>query len=332
METLQKDETLTISGLLDCLPRYTDETNLPDWCQMLCKYYERNERHSYSEITAYIFQKDGGIEYVREIVPVLQKIHENMADEVVRKKMGKMIDHINLELVRYDELMVLVRKNVEQRYTEMMNESITRFQQTNEQIESKLKETEKLVEAQKEETEKIKKRTDEIRKSTEEIKKTTEEVSATALEAEDKVKSVQTENVAVLGIFASIVFAFTGLMTFSNSIFENISTASAYRVLFVALITGFIFMNVIGVLIDGVKVIIHWKTSRTVKWAFQNFIKDNLVMFIGDVLILLLLVGVWYRWENSSEKTAQDLSRQRYIQDFQNDNQESEIDIREDRK
>ena len=67
--------------------------------------------------------------------------------------------------------MVLVRKNVEQRYTEMMNESITRFQQTNEQIESKLKETEKLVEAQKEETEKIKKRTDEIRKSTEEIKK-----------------------------------------------------------------------------------------------------------------------------------------------------------------
>ena len=53
------------------------------------KYYERNERHSYSEITAYIFQKDGGIEYVREIVPVLQKIHENMADEVVRKKMGE---------------------------------------------------------------------------------------------------------------------------------------------------------------------------------------------------------------------------------------------------
>ena len=61
-------------------------------------------------------------------------------------------------------------------------------------------------------------------------------------------------------------------------------------------------MNVIGVLIDGVKVIIHWKTSRTVKWAFRNFIKDNLVMFIGDVLILLLLGGVWYRWENSSEK------------------------------
>ena len=54
--------------------------------------------------------------------------------------------------------------------------------------------------------------------------------------------------------------------------------------------------------------------------------------FIGDVLILLLLGGVWYRWEKSSEKAAQDLSRQRYIQDFQNDNQESEIDIREDRK
>ena len=91
-------------------------------------------------------------------------------------------------------------------------------------------------------------------------------------------------------------------------------------------------MNVIGVLIDGVKVIIHWITSRTVIWAFRNFIKDNLVMFIGDVLILLLLGGVWYRWEKSSEKAAQDLSRQRYIQDIQNDNQESEIDIREDRK
>ena len=51
-------------------------------------------------------------------------------------------------------------------------------------------------------------------------------------------------------------------------------------------------MNVIGVLIDGVKVIIHWKTSRTVKWAFRNFIKDNLVMFIGDVLILLKDFGL----------------------------------------
>ena len=54
-------------------------------------------------------------------------------------------------------------------------------------------------------------------------------------------------------------------------------------------------------LIDEVKVIIHWKTSRTVNGR-SGILKDNLVMFIGDVLILLLLGGVWYRWENSSEK------------------------------
>lgn len=41
-----------------------DENGLINWCNEICLFYEENSRHSYSDITTYILQEDGGLEYI----------------------------------------------------------------------------------------------------------------------------------------------------------------------------------------------------------------------------------------------------------------------------
>lgn len=55
----------------------------------------------------------------------------------------------------------------------------------------------------------------------------------------------QTDYIAILGIFASVVLAFVGGMAFSTSVLENIKDVSIYRLLTVAIIIGMVFVTVI---------------------------------------------------------------------------------------
>lgn len=64
-------------------------------------------------------------------------------------------------------------------------------------------------------------------------------------ETEEKLKAVQKEYVAILGIFAAIIIAFTSGTTFSASVLQNIDKASIYRLAFVVLSIGlFLFLMV----------------------------------------------------------------------------------------
>lgn len=69
-------------------------------------------------------------------------------------------------------------------------------------------------------------------------------------ESKDNQAKMQSEYITILGIFASIVLAFTGGMTFSTSVLENISSSSIYRIIVISLILGLILFNVIWLLID----------------------------------------------------------------------------------
>lgn len=303
----------SIKDLLDSLPENSDFSNLPDWCKQLCEYYEENERHSYSEITEYIFKKKGGIEYVNSLLPTLKDIQNSMEDPEIRVKLGKLIDHIRLEVIRYEQIMKVIETSVRNTYMEMVNTEIEGFYDMLEEANEQAKIAKKMVDSQKANMEVL----------TNDINKVTE----LAEEAEKKVISVQTENVAILGIFASIVFAFTGLMTFTNSVLENIGGASAYRVFLVCLFIGFVFLNVIGVLVNGIKRIVYWKTLRergkVIGTTLNVWLRENTLWLVGDIAILFLMFFTIYGWEHSSEKATQDISREAYIRDLQNNLRES---------
>lgn len=64
-----------------------------------------------------------------------------------------------------------------------------------------------------------------------------------------QIKGVEKEYISILGIFASIVLAFVGGITFSTSILQNISAVSAFRLLLVVDFLAFVLINVIYILV-----------------------------------------------------------------------------------
>lgn len=64
----------------------------------------------------------------------------------------------------------------------------------------------------------------------------------------EKADDMQKQYIAILGIFASIVVAFTGGIAFSTSVLENISNSSIFRILFVVVILAGVLINVVFIL------------------------------------------------------------------------------------
>lgn len=64
-------------------------------------------------------------------------------------------------------------------------------------------------------------------------------------DVEKRMNNQQKEYIAILGIFAAVVLAFTGGITFSISVLENIAQASVYRMVLVPLVIGLVLVNVL---------------------------------------------------------------------------------------
>lgn len=71
----------------------------------------------------------------------------------------------------------------------------------------------------------------------------------------EEIKGVEKEYISILGIFASIVLAFVGGITFSSSVLQNISGVSIYRLLIVIDLLALVLINAICILIKFIFVI-----------------------------------------------------------------------------
>lgn len=105
---------------------------------------------------------------------------------------------------------------------------------------------------------------------------------------QEKQEEMQKEYITILGIFASIVLAFTGGMVFSSSVLENIHKATAYRISVIAFIIGLVFFNLIWLLIDFIRDINGKTVRRNWLWLLVN-----LIMICG---ILGTGLSYKYRW------------------------------------
>lgn len=175
----------------------------------------------------------------------------------ISKSIIKLYDHTNLEVARIN-------------YTKQLN-NVTK---------SDLASTKELLQKQKEEFDNAKSETEMIRNTL------GEETDKANKRIEDSQKQMQNEYVTILGIFAAIVLAFTGGMTFSSSVLNNISKASVYRLSLISFIIGMIFFDLIWVLIDFIRDI-NGKSIRK-KWLFVN------IVMIGGIVCSCLAYK--YNW------------------------------------
>lgn len=102
---------------------------------------------------------------------------------------------------------------------------------------------------------------------------------------EDRMKDTQKEYIAILGIFAAIVIAFTSGVAFSASVFENMYQSSIYRVVLVTLLIGLVFINIIYGLFYYIDRVVREKSNR----RLAPLILINVIL----VILIALTVGAW---------------------------------------
>lgn len=109
------------------------------------------------------------------------------------------------------------------------------------------------------------------------------ELKTKSVEAEEGInRAINAEKnyIAILGIFASIVLAFTGGLAFSTSVLENINAVNPYRLAFVVEWLAFIFINIIYVLVWFIQ-----KIHDGGKPEYPRFMKIlNLILIVAIII------------------------------------------------
>ncbi len=100
---------------------------------------------------------------------------------------------------------------------------------------------------------------------------------------DDKLRSSQKEYIAILGIFAAVVLAFTAGIAFSTSVLENFHQSSIYRVAFIVLLIGFVIIN----MLFGLFYYIDRLVRKADEPKLKPFIFTNAIILIMFVLILI---------------------------------------------
>ena len=122
----------------------------------------------------------------------------------------------------------------------------------------------------------------------EEINDKSNSIETRSKEIEDKLSKAQTDYIAILGIFASVVLAFVGGMAFSTSVLENIKDVSIYRLLIVALIIGIVFVTVIFLMFYFIGVL----TGRHLN--DERSIHPLLLSYGLFILLIAIVYAMWY--------------------------------------
>lgn len=256
-----------------------DQTNIKPkkidvYYNTLVQIYENeNLRHSYSKITDIIitFLKNGKDDNVTLIVEYLDSVLTKLENEKqetteLYKKISKLIDHINLEVYRYNYYSGLAGESAE--LTQKMQ--IAKEQLTKVYDDCSLRD----------DISNLINKSDKLEKN---VKK-----------AERLVDNLNLQLVSVLGIFASIIIAFFGGFSFFTSVFNNLDQRMS-KIILIASLVGFIVFNLIVFLITSISFIINkpiplitFDKNRTKQKTFYKCV----FWLVNVVLIITMTVSI----------------------------------------
>ncbi len=104
---------------------------------------------------------------------------------------------------------------------------------------------------------------------------------------ENELGKQQKEYIAILGIFAAVVLAFTGEIAFSTSVLNNINAISSYRIIVVSLIIGLVLINILFGLFFYVDRLVNGLNSDEKK--LKPLVISNVVI----IILLAITVCAW---------------------------------------
>lgn len=139
---------------------------------------------------------------------------------------------------------------------------------------------------------------------------------------ENELGKQQKEYIAILGIFAAVVLAFTGGIAFSTSVLNNINTVNIYRIIIVSLIIGLVLVNVLFGLFYYVDRLVNGLNEERKK--LKPLIISNIV--IGILLIITVCAWSCGLVENRNERLNEPKTNE-ITSEIEAQTTESEIEI-----
>lgn len=196
---------------------------------------------------------------------------EGITEEFVYMSLYKLIDHINLERMRYlaqhvdQQVISQIREENEKLWnklysTEKMLEeakvSINSYKQELSEKEAQFETATKRLNELSNQVNKTKRQLDDSKKQMGNVKKDLDSAKKSMENAEKKLVSSQADVVAILGIFASIVFAFTGSISLLGEALNGMLHAPFFKATYFILLCALVVFNTIsGVLYMSSKII-----------------------------------------------------------------------------
>lgn len=107
-----------------------------------------------------------------------------------------------------------------------------------------------------------------------------------------EIKGVEKEYITILGIFAAIMLAFVGTFTFSTSVLNNVTDTNVYKLAVISIVIGFVFYNLVGMLIDFIKEINGNSAGSIDGKKTTSTSKLVNVLLIAIILVSLLGYGI----------------------------------------
>lgn len=262
-------------------------------CSMFDKIYlnddgsvDENFRHEYSSISGKIRELNSAKHDGQKILQLDYLLFNisNVYDYAVRnhkpyiKSLFKLKDHIGLEAGR-----IMLVDQIEWKITsgqESISDQLEYMQNLAVSLGEQIHESATLqVQLKKDEEINIKNAEDAL-----------DALNSAAEDMKEKIESVHRDSITILGIFASIVLSFTAGIVFSSSVLENIHKASPYRTVGVIILIGFVFTNIITILLMYINMI---RKVRNDPMEYPKFIKYinyiYIIGFIVDFITWLLL-------------------------------------------
>lgn len=98
---------------------------------------------------------------------------------------------------------------------------------------------------------------------------------------QNQIRGIEKEYISILGIFAAIVLAFVGGITFSTSVLQNISAVSVFRLLLIVDFLAFVLINVIYLLVKFIFTI----NEKNVKMFNIKTLNGMCIIIAGIIVI-----------------------------------------------
>lgn len=214
--------------------------------------YEGGFRHTYSEffpIVSKILKEKNeyNIDYlannlnlINTYLEAMHLVEDNPYDSNMYIQVTKLCDHLNLQISQLSYLTSTAKK------TEDASERLSEVEKKLEQTYKKIDEANERLEKSQSDLENMSKELEKSRADLVDANVTLERSSSDLEEANERARTMQTELVTILSIFAAIVITFSGGLTLLGSAVTSIVDARHYEsVVLIAIICGMVIFNTI---------------------------------------------------------------------------------------